>query len=185
MKKSIFSLILLFIGGLFLSGQSDYLISMNGDTVFGQIKFFAHSNKIVFKKGSAKATFFPETISQFSVYKKQTNSFDSYKTIRINKEEEVFLKVLANGAIELYEAIEHDTSNLLELKVKKSYYLGRTDKSLHLLVPEYYEPVLYHYLKDNPAIVAKIKGVTFYDIPDLIKTYNKTATKIKFTLPRS
>ena len=178
-KYHLLFLALFLLARLQAQKQQDYIISMKRDTFYGKIKLFSYSNKIVFKNKETKAIFYPEMVLSFGIYKKEQQEYVLFKPIRTYGQQKVFLKVLSEGSLKLYEHVKHEVSRT-GVSVNTYYYLGRTKESLQLLVPDYYEPVLGYFFKDNITLTKQLSQTTFYDIPELVSQFNLTAKEIIF-----
>lgn len=162
---------LLFSSSIFAQKQQDFIINLNSDTIWGKIKIPNHSQKITFKTADSKAIFQPNSLLVFGIYNKRKQDHTIYKSVRRNKTEKVFLKVVHQGKLQLFEEKQIRTNRRSSYQ-QIFYYMGRTEESLHLMIPNYYEAVMEHYLKEQPLLASKLKQSTFYDIPNLVLAYN-------------
>lgn len=177
MKKSLFLITTLFLFST-LNGQKpqDFIISMTGDSIFGKIKFFPY--KIIFKSKGIKASFYPETVQNFGIYKKELRGYVIFKPIRTYNKKKVFLKELSEGPLKLFK--HSDAPRVTNINVRTSYYVGRTTESLQRLSIDYYKPVLGYFFKENATSTSQLSQANFFDIPELVRQFNETAPEFKW-----
>lgn len=175
-KHTFFILFLLslFSADVFAQKTQDFIIDLNRDTLWGKIKLPARSQVLTFKIDKTKVQFRPNSLLLFGIYSKKKEDHTIYKSIRTYKGEKKFLKVLAEGSLQLFEEKRYKSNNR-GLYVSTIYYVGRTSESLRLVNPFTYEQVMQNFLKDSPRTTQKLNQATFYDIPELVKVFNEEA----------
>jgi len=156
----------------FSQKNQDFIINLNGDTLWGKIKLPARSQLLTFKVDKTKVQFRPNSLLLFGIYNKNKKDHIIYRSIRTFKNEKKFLLVLAEGDLQLFEEKRYKSSNR-GLSIYTIYYVGRTRESLQLMTPYTYEEVMQHFLKDRTQIAQKLDQATFYDIPELVKAFNE------------
>lgn len=160
------------LGSLISSAQQqDFIIPLNGDTLWGKIKLTTRTQKLTFKTAGTKVNFSPKTLLSFGRYNKKDHTHTLYEAVNLGNTRKVFLKVLAAGKLKLFEESRVIGGRRITY-VQTLYYVGKTANSLNLIVPTYYEALMCHLTQDIPHISEKIKESTFYDIPDLVKKFN-------------
>ena len=161
----------LFISFLCIA-QQDFIINLNGDTLFGKVKLTTRTQKLTFKTKKDKVHFYPHTALSFGRYNKTNQAYDVYQSVRIQKQEKAFLKVLVRGKLQLFERRKVFGGNR-SVAINTCYFVGRTVESLQLIAPFYYEGIMNHYLKEIPQISQKLQKATFYEIPELVEEFNQ------------
>ncbi len=159
----------------FAQQPQDFIISLSQDTLWGKIKFVTRTQKVIFKTEGTKAHFYPSSLLSFGLYDKARKDYSLYKSIRVHSQEKAFLKVLAEGKLQLFEEKTFVNGGARNLFVRTAYYVGRTAESLHIMFPVHYEGVMSHYLKEVPQVSKKLDKATFYDIPTLVAEFNQKA----------
>ena len=168
----VLTLLLLFSSDVLSQKNQDFIIDLNQDTLWGKIKLPARSQVLTFKIDKTKVQFRPNSLLLFGIYNKHQKDYIIYRSIRINKKDKQFLKVIAEGDLQLFEEKLYRSSSR-GLYVGTIYYVGRNKESLYFTNPYTYENVMTLLLRERPVIAQRLEQATFYDIPELVKAFNR------------
>lgn len=170
MKQQItlFCILLFFPMLLFSQAKKDFILNINRDTLFGKIKMSNKSGVLTFHHGRKKVTFHASTIDYFGKYRK--GQYQVFKTLVNNRGEDIFVKVLSEGKVNLYY---YDTADN-ELYTQADpfrYYIGTEEIYPIRMSPRSYNGLMKMMVKDQPNLLTQLAG--YEDVPRIIKRYNK------------
>ena len=153
-----------------------YVIMLNGDSLKGEIKMnmkreFENYTKASYRKkeGSEIKSFSPAKIKEYCV--------DGTTFVSRNVDgEQVFVKSISKGAINLYEA-QIEVLQMNELKVKSDYYVEKSGGEFVKVKSSKFKKQMTDVMSDNEDIVKALeeKKYDYENIVEVVKAYNKTA----------
>ena len=154
-----------------------YVITLTGDTLKGEIKKnpkrdFDNFAKAAYRKkdGSEIKTFNPTKIKEYSV--------DGIVFVSRNIDgEQVFVKRLSKGSVNLYEA-QIEVYQMNDIKVKSDYYMEKAAGEFVKIKSGKFKKQVEEVMSDNEEIVKALENKKYdYDnIVELFNAYNKTAS---------
>jgi len=153
-----------------------YVIMLNGDTLKGEIKMnpkheFDNYTKASYRKkdGSEIKSFTPAKIKEYCV--------DGITFVSRNvDDEQVFVKRLSKGAVNLYEA-QIEVMQMNEIKVKSDYYMEKSGGEFVKVKSSKFKKQMSDAMSDNQEIVKALedKKYDYENIVEVVNAYNKTA----------
>jgi hypothetical protein len=153
-----------------------YVLMLNGDTLKGELKKnmkkeFDNFTRASFRKaeGGEIKTFRADKIKEYSV--------DGVVFVSRNIDgEQVFVKRLSQGSVNLYEA-QIEVLQMNELKVKSDYYMEKSAGEFVKIKSGKFKKQITDVMGDNEEIVKGLEENKFdYDnIVELFDAYNKGA----------
>ncbi len=154
-----------------------YVIMLTGDTLKGEIKKnpkrdFDNFAKAAFRKkeGSEIKTFNPTKIKEYCV--------DGITFVSRNIEgEQVFVKRLSKGSVNLYEA-QIEVYQMNDIKVKSDYYMEKQAGEFVKIKSGKFKKQVEEVMSDNVEIVKALadKKYEYDNIVELFNAYNKSAS---------
>lgn len=154
-----------------------YVIMLNGDSLKGEIKKnmkkeFDNFTKASFRKkeGSEIKSYTPAKIKEYCV--------DGITFVSRNVDgEQVFVKRISKGAVNLYEA-QTEILQMNELKVKSDYYMEKSGGEFVKVKSSKFKKQMSDVMADNEEIVKALeeKKYDYENIVEVVKAYNKTAS---------
>lgn len=154
-----------------------YVIMLNGDSLKGEIKKnmkreFDNFTKASYRKkeGSEIKSFSPAKIKEYCV--------DGTRFVSRNVDgEQVFVKSISQGAVNLYEA-QIEVMQMNELKVKSDYYMEKSGGEFVKVKSSKFKKQMTDAMGDNEEIVKGLeeKKYDYESIVEVVKAYNKTAS---------
>lgn len=179
MKKIITTLCFTIISaGMFaqITFVKGYLVTLNGDTIKGEIKMnpkkeFDLFNKVFLKDESGvQKNYKPDKVKAYG--------FEDKHFVAAKYEGEMmFYKILSSGKITLYE-IMYEMQQMNDIVVKSEYYLAaKSSGEFEKLKQNKYKKQLSEFMKDNPDIISgdEEKKFEIEKVTDLIQQYNNWA----------
>ncbi len=154
-----------------------YVLLLNGDTLKGEIKKnlkheFDNFTKAAYRKsdGGEIKTFSPAKIKEYSV--------DGVTFVSRNVEgEQVFIKRISAGAVNLYEA-QIEVYQMNDLKIKSDYYMEKLGETGPIKIRSgKFKKQVQEVMSDNETIVKGLEDKTYdyENIVEVFNTYNKSA----------
>lgn len=181
MKKHV-TLILLLVLGAFSAANAElvwktgYVIMNNGDTLKGEIKYNTKKelslfSKVPFRQGEVVKTYKPDQIKEFS--------FEETRFLtRTMDKELVFLKLVSEGAINLFEW-QFEMQHGEKMVVDSDYYIekvGSSEKEPQKLKGNKFKKTVSELMTDNTELVARVeaddKKYEFGEMKSVIEEYN-------------
>jgi len=154
-----------------------YVIMLNGDTLKGELKKnpkreFDNFAKAAYRKkdGSDIKTFNPTKIKEYCV--------DGVTFVSRNVDgEQVFVKRLSKGTVNLYEA-QVEVLVMNDIKVKSDYYMEKEAGEFVKIKSGKFKKQVEEVMGDNQEIVKALadKKYEYENIVELFKAYNKSAS---------
>jgi hypothetical protein len=153
-----------------------YVIMLNGDSLKGEVKKnpkreFDNFTKASFRKkdGSEIKNYTPAKIKEYNV--------DGITFVSRNVDgEQVFVKRISKGAVNLYEA-QMETMQMNEIKVKSDYYMEKSGGEFVKVKSGKFKKQMTDVMSDNEEIVKALeeKKYDFDNIVEVVDAYNKKA----------
>lgn len=153
-----------------------YVVLLNGDTLKGELKKnlkkeFDNFTRASYRKseGNEIKTFRPDKIKSYCV--------DSVVFVSRNVDgEQVFVKRLSEGTVDLYEA-QVEVMQMNEIKVKSDYYMEKASGEFVKIKSGKFKKQITDAMGDNEEIVKGLEDKKYdYDnIVEVFDTYNKSA----------
>lgn len=154
-----------------------YVIMLKGDTLKGEIKKnpkkeFDNFVKAAYRKseGGEIKTFNPTKITEYCV--------DGFKYVSRNIDgEQVFIKLISSGAVNLYEA-QLEVYQMNDIKIKSDYFMERSGEAGPIKIKSgKFRKQVQEVMSDNEDIVKGLEDKTydFDNIVEVFNTYNKSA----------
>lgn len=154
-----------------------YVIMLNGDTLKGEIKKnpkrdFDNFAKAAYRKrdGGEIKTFNPSKIKEYMV--------DGFVFVSRNIDgEQVFVKRLSKGTVNLYEA-QVEVLQMNDIKVKSDYYMEKEAGEFVKIKSGKFKKQVEEVMSDNEEIVKALadKKYEYDNIVELFNAYNKKAS---------
>ncbi|CAN5440224.1 hypothetical protein BH10BAC1_BH10BAC1_11750 [soil metagenome] len=154
-----------------------YVILLNGDTLKGEIRKnpkheFDNFAKAAYRKkeGSEIKTYSPTKIKEYCV--------DGVTFVSRNVNgEQVFVKCLSEGAVNLYEA-QVEVLQMNDIKVKSDYYMEKQAGEFVKIKSGKFKKQVEEVMADNEEIVKGLadKKYEYENIVELFNAYNKIAS---------
>ena len=154
-----------------------YVVLLNGDTLNGEIKKnlkkeFDNFTRASFRKseGGELKTYRPDKIKEYGV--------DGVIFVSRNIEgEQVFVKRLSKGAVNLYEA-QIEVLLMNDLKVKSDYYMEKEAGEFVKIKSGKFKKQIVDVMGDNEEIVKGLeeKKFDYENIVEVFNVYNKPLT---------
>jgi len=168
MKKIAIALILIISGFQQLYGQQDYLITIKGDTLYGEVRLLNYSKPELVQliQGKRKQNFNPLQARQFSLNGETYNAVKNYDTYQ-------FMKLLQSGYLSLY-AFRVERQSTLDGRL-----LVKRDGSFMDLPNLGFKRKLIAFLDDCETITQQFEQqeIGRNDIEQLINFYNSCMDK--------
>lgn len=181
MKRNLTLLILLVFGGFTaakaeLVWKAGYVILANGDTLKGEIKYNTKKelslfSKVTFRQAEKVKNYKPEDLKEFCYEETR------FLTRTMDKEL-VFLKLVSEGAINLFEwqfEMMHGEQTIVDM----DYYIekvGGTDKEPQKLKGNKFKKTVAELMADNSELVARVdaesKKYEIGEMKSVIEEYN-------------
>ncbi len=156
---------------------SGYVILLNGDTLKGEVKKnpkreFDNFAKAAYRKkeGAEIKTYNPTKIKEYFV--------DGVTFVSRNVNgEQVFVKRLSKGAVNLYEA-QVEVLQMNDIKVKSDYYMEKQSGEFVKIKSGKFNKQVEEVMGDNEEIVKALaeKKYEYENIVELFNAYNKTVS---------
>jgi hypothetical protein len=154
-----------------------YVIMLNGDTLKGEIKKnpkreFDNFTKASYRKkdGAEIKSFNPTKIKEYCV--------DGVTFVSRNVDgDQVFVKRLSKGTVNLYEAQE-EVMQMNDIKVKSDYYMEKAAGEFVKIKSGKFRKQVEEVMADNEEIVKALedKKYEYENIVELFNAYNKIAS---------
>lgn len=172
MKNKIRLIYLFFCFPLFLFAQSnpDYILTMQKDTLFGNIKNNLDWESITFVHRKKKVYFHAGTIQYFSIFR--NGAYLKYKSIKDTNGNNLFVQILSEGKIKLYKAAEQYHRFAKFIHFETVYYVGPSDKDLVAMSELDYAIFIKNITKEFPELAPELKLLSFENLPKLVARYN-------------
>ena len=156
---------------------SGYVILLNGDTLKGEVKKnpkheYDNFAKAAFRKkeGAEIKTYNPTKIKEYSV--------DGVTFVSRNVDgEQVFVKRLSKGTVNLYEA-QIEVLQMNDIKVKSDYYMEKKAGEFVKIKSGKFKKQVEEVMSDNQEIVKALddKKYEYENIVELFNAYNKASS---------
>jgi hypothetical protein len=154
-----------------------YVIMLKGDTLKGEIKKnpkkeFDNFTKAAYRKsdGGEIKTFSPAKIKEYMV--------DGITYVSRNIDgEQVFIKRLSEGAVNLYEA-QLEVYQMNEIRIKSDYFMEKEGEAGPVKIKSgKFKKQVQEVMSDNEEIVKGLEDKTYdyENIVEVFNTYNKSA----------
>jgi hypothetical protein len=153
-----------------------YIITLSGDSLIGEVKKnvkheFENFSKASFRKkeGSEVKSYNPSKIKEYGV--------DGVTFVSRNVDgEQVFVKRISKGALNLYEA-QVETMQMNEIKIRSDYYMEKAGGEFVKVKSSKFKKQMSDVMSDNEEIVKALeeKKYDFENIVEVVNAYNKTA----------
>jgi hypothetical protein len=154
-----------------------YVILLNGDSLKGEIKKnlkheFENFAKASFRKkeGVDAKSYTPAKIKEYCV--------DGTTFVSRNVDgEQVFVKRISKGAVNLYEA-QMETLQMNEIKIKSDYYVEKSGGEFVKVKSSKFKKQMTDVMGDNEEIVKALedKKYDYENIVEVVNAYNKNIT---------
>lgn len=176
-------LIVIIMLGINLKGFSQtkyykgYVVLLTGDTLLGEIRNnlkreFSNFSKATFRKTEKDPvkTYRPDKIKEYVV------DGTAYISRNVGGEQ-VFVKRLSQGALNLYE-LQTEVMQMNDVKVKSDYYMEKGAGEFVKIKSGKFKKQLTDVMADNQDVIKDIETEKYeYDnILEVFNAYNKTAT---------
>ena len=184
--KNIFSLTVVVVAAVFAFNfkavaqakyYQGYVIMLTGDTLKGEIKKnpkkeYDNFAKAAYRKkeGSEIKTFAPNKIKEYTV--------DGTTFVSRNIDgEQVFVKRLSKGAVNLYKA-QLEVYQMNDIKVKSDYFMEKKSGEFVKIKSGKFKKQVEEVMSDNETIVKALedKKYEYENIVELFNAYNNTAS---------
>lgn len=181
MKKNLTLLILLVFGGFTIAKaelvwKTGYVILANGDTLKGEIKYNTKKelslfSKVTFRQAEKVKNYKPEDLQEFCYE-------ETHFLTKAMDKELVFLKLVSEGAINLFEW-QFEMMHGDQMVVDMDYYVekvGGTDKEPQKLKGNKFKKTVAELMADNSELVARVdaesKKYEIGEMKSVIEEYN-------------
>jgi len=155
----------------FAQKNKDFILTLNKDTIFGNVTLNAGEEHITFKYKRKRVYFHPKTLKAFGVYDKKSG-YKYFKSITNIRGTSMFVEVLTEGSFNLYKYEKIET--IADRKYTKNlYYIGRTDGLLSTVTPDSYEKVLKALVKKHPMLSTKAETSSYREFPNVVASINQ------------
>lgn len=155
----------------FAQKNKDFILTLNQDTIFGNVTLNSSVAHIIFKHKRKKVYFHPKTLKAFGVFDK-AEGYKYYKSITNARGTSMFVEVLTEGSFNLYKY--QKTKVTANAKYTKNlYYIGRTDEKLSTITPDSYENAIKALVKTHPVLSTKAENSSFNEFPNLVASLNQ------------
>lgn len=148
----------------------DYILTLQKDTLFGEILINQGIDPIAFKHQGHKMSYHPSSIQFFGVFRDE--EYQHFKVFKSQEGKAVFVEIMATGKINLYKYTEKHIFPNSTLK-RYVYLMGPSDGKLTTLSSSSYQRILRHFLKKRPSLLAQLTSASFTEVPNLINQYNQ------------
>jgi len=155
----------------FAQKNQDFILTLNKDTIFGDVTLNASVDHITFKHKRKRVYFHPKTLKAFGIYNKMTG-YKYYKSITNGKGISMFVEILTEGPFNLYK-YEKTKIKANMNSTKNLYLIGRTDEKLSTITPASYKNAIKALVKKHPTLSNKAKKSSFQEFPTLIASLNE------------
>lgn len=179
--KKIFALSFLFVAATVIPAhaelvwKSGYIVLVSGDSVKGDIRVNTKKElplfqKVALKQGQSTKTYKPEQVKEYG--------FEEMRFVSKKVDgENMFLKVLSDGQVNLYEG-QFEFYRGDQLIVEKEYYIEKNgDGELQKAKPGKFKKTVAEIMSDNTELVARVQGEDKkYEIGDMlsvVQEYNE------------
>ncbi|HEX8516620.1 MAG TPA: hypothetical protein VF868_10500 [Bacteroidia bacterium] len=187
MKKTtfhnLFALAVIIAGSVFFGPRAaaqvkyfpGYVIMLNGDSLKGEIKKnmkreFDNFAKASYRKkeGSETKNFTPAKIKEYYV------DGSTYVSRNVDGEQ-VFVKRISEGAVNLYES-QVEVMQMNDIKVKSDYYMEKSGGEFVKVKSSKFKKQMTDVMADNEEIVKALeeKKYDYENIVEVVNTYNKS-----------
>lgn len=172
MKKSIFYCYFLCCLSFSSNAQNgkDYILTLQKDTLFGEILMEQGLDPIIFKHKGLKIQYYPSSIQFFGILK--DNKYHHFKSLKSKYGRAVFAQIMATGKTQLYKYSEKHLFPNSTLS-RFVYLMGATDNQLTTISSSSYQRILRDFFKDTSTLLSQLTNTSFDDVPKLIKQHNK------------
>jgi hypothetical protein len=153
-----------------------YVIMLNGDTLKGEIKKNPKKEYDNFTKAAYRKKDGGE-IKTFTAVKIKEYCVEGITFVSRNVEgEQVFVKRLSEGAVNLYES-QIEVLQMNDLKVKSDYFMEKSTGEFVKIKSGKFKKQVQEVMSDNEEIVKAIdeKKYEYDNIVELFNAYNKSA----------
>ena len=154
----------------------DYMLTLQKDTLFGDIFLQRGIDPIVFKHKGLKMNYHPSSIQFFGIFR--NNGYQHFKVLRSKQGKAVFVEIMGIGKIYLYKYTEEHIFPNLTLN-RYVYLMGESDEKLTTISSSSYQRILGHFFKKNPALLTQLATTSFAEVPKLIYQYNQLDSRIE------
>lgn len=156
---------------VFAQKNKDFILTLNQDTVFGNVTLNTSAAHITFKHNRKRVYFHPKTLKAFGIYDKK-DGYKHYKSITNARGTSMFVEVLSEGSFKLYKY--QKTEIIADAKYTKNlYYIGRTEERLSTITPDSYENAIRALVKNYPTLSIEAKNSSYQEFPNLIASINE------------
>ena len=172
MKKTL--LIICFLVGFlvqnFAQVNKDFILTLNQDTLYGEITIYRDKSPIIFKYHKKKMRYHPNTLQAFGIL--ENDEYHQFKSLKSQNGIAVFAQLMTEGPLYLYKYREQHvySSHTLERYV---YFLGESDKNLTTLSSSSYKRILGQLFNKYPNFLAKLNASSFSEVPKIISFLNQ------------
>ena len=148
-----------------------YVIMLKGDTLKGEIKKnpkkeYDNFIKVAYRQseGGPIKTFNPTKITEYCV--------DGFKYVSRNIDgEQVFIKLISSGAVNLYEA-QIEVYQMNDLKIKSDYFMEKLGEAGPVKIKSgKFKKQVQEVMSDNEEIVKGLEDNT-YDYENIVEVFN-------------
>lgn len=173
MKNKIFIISLLSTLPLLIFAQNnkDYILTINQDTLFGNIKNNLDWESITFVHQKKKVFFHAGTIQYFSIFR--NGEYLRYKSIKDTNGTNLFVQILNEGKIKLYKAAEQYHRFAKFNHFERMYYVGPSEEDLVAMNELDYSIFIKNIAKEFPDLAPELKLLSFENLPKLVAMYNE------------
>jgi len=148
----------------------DYILTLQKDTLFGEILVTQGIDPIAFKHQGHKMSYHPSSIKYFGIFRNK--AYHHFKVLKSKEGKAVFVEIMATGKINLYKYTEKHIFPNSTLN-RYVYLMGASDKQLITFSSSSYQRILGHFLKKRPSLLAQLTSSSFSEVPKLINQYNQ------------
>ncbi len=170
-KILLISLLCSFSLAIFAQNNTDYILTMNQDTLFGSIKNNLDWQSITFVHNKKKIHFHAATIQYFGIYR--DGEYLRYKSIKDTDGSDLFVQILSEGKIKLYKAAEQYHRFAKFSHFEEVYYVGPSDDQLVAMNKMAFATFMKNVAKEFPDLAPELKLLTFEELPKLVVMYNE------------
>lgn len=170
MKKNFILCCIFLLLPLFSYSQNDkdFILTLSLDTLYGKIRFSPKAESISFHHKGKKTIFHVSTLSYFGV--NRNGKTQVYKILVNHWKEYIFVKVLAEGKLDLYY---YDTkyNERYTRSDPYRYYIGNEQINPIRMSPRSYRHILERMLTDRAGLMAQLSD--YEDVPRIVRQYNQ------------
>jgi len=172
-QKYIISFLLFFLPlTIFAQEGKDFILTMSGDTLYGEIKFSRSSKQVTFYRygiKKRKTKFQASTISYFGLSDKKDYQ-KVYTVVKMHPLEEVFVEVLTKGKINLFYYDTSESKHYINGD-RYRYFVSTSELRPIKISPRSYKQILKTLMKEHPELVKQLKN--YEDVPRIVRKYNQ------------